>query len=451
MVVSKEIARIDRSAVRLSLVVSVDDVRAQYDELLASYAKGIQIKGFRKGKVPRDVLERKFGDAIKAETVGRVMEKAVEEVMESVEEKPLPYSTPSVDKEPELSFDKDLEFSVTYDIFPDVKVGEWKGVEIEVPVASISKEDVDRELEQVRERNAVVLDKDDDAPAAAGDVATVDYAELGEDGSVVAGTQRQGFAFTIGSGMTIFHFDDDVVGMKKGETKEFDKSYPEDFSDKELAGKTKKLRIALTALKEKKLPDLDDDLAQDVSEKYATLADLKKDIEDRLQKNLENRLRELKVNAFLEKVLEKTSIDLPESMVRIELESRWRALARRFNTDTEQLLRIVESNGDSYENLLAQWRPDTEKSLRARLVVDTLGKELGVEVSDEDLEKEYVSMADSMNAELEEVKKHYEDERMKEYLKDDIRERKLFDLILAETKQKKGKKVKYLDLVGNNE
>jgi len=450
VVVSKEIARLEHSAVKLSLVVAKDDVRTQYDELIASYAKKVQIKGFRVGKVPKDVLERKFGDALKSETVGRVMEKAMEEALQDIAEKPLPYSTPSVDAEPELAFDKDLSFSVVYDVFPTVLVGEWKGTEIEVPVSSVENEDIDRELEQIRDRNAVVLDKDDDAKAAKGDVATVDYVELDEAGAVVPGTERQGFAFTIGSEMNIFHFDDEVVGMKKGETKDFDKTYAEDFSDKDLAGKTKKLRVTLSALKEKKLPDLDDELAQDVSEKYKTLSDLKKDITERLGKNLEARLRELKMNTFLEKVLEKTTIDLPESMIRIELDSRWRNLARRFNTDSEQLLRIVESNGDSYENLLAQWRPDVEKALKARLVVDNLGKELGVDVSDEELEKEYEVMASSMDTTAEEVKKHYEGQQMQDYLKEDIKERKLFDLLLAETKQKKGKKTKYLDLVGNN-
>jgi trigger factor len=454
VVVSKEIARLEHSAVKLTVTISSADVRAQYEDLIKSYAKSVQIPGFRKGMVPKAVLERKFGESLKGEAIGRIMEKSLQDLFQAedfpAESRPLPYSTPSVQDEPALDFDKDLSFAVTYDVFPEVKVGTWKGVEVETPVVSVENEDVARELEQVRERNAVVLDKEDGAKVAKGDVVTVSYSELGADGSVVAGTERQDYAFTVGSGYNVFKFDDEIVGMKKDETKDFEKSYPADFEDKDLAGQTKKLRVTVQTVKEKKLPDLDDDLAQDVSEKYKTLADLKADLKANLEKTLENKVRELKINAFLEKTLETTTVELPESMIRMELESRWRTLSRRFNASSEQLLSIIQSSGKTYEDLMTDWRPEVEKALKARLVVETLMKELAVEAGDEELEKEFETMASSMNTSLDEVKKHYENEDMKEYLREDIKERKLFDLLLAEAKMKKGKKAKYLDLISNN-
>jgi trigger factor len=454
VVVSKEIARLEHSSVKLTATVGKNDVAAQYDELIKSYGKSIQIKGFRKGMVPRDVLERKFGDALKGEALGRIMEKSLEEIFKDeafpAEDRPLPYSTPSVQEEPALDLGADLTFTVAYDVFPAVKVGTWKGLEIEAPLAAVAAEDMDRELEQLRERNAVVIDKDEKGKVAKNDVVTVSYAELAEDGSVLPGTERQDYVFTVGSGQNVFKFDDELVGMKKDETKTFDKTYVPDFPDPEYAGKNKKLRVTVTALKEKKLPALDDDLAQDVSEKYKTLDDLKADIKQNLEKTLENKLRELKVNALLEKVLETTAVDLPESMIRIELESRWRTLARRFNANSEQLMKILSASGKDYDGLLAEWRPDVEKALKARLVVENLMKELGVNVEDAEIEKEFETMAASMNVSVDEVKKHYERDDMKDYLRDDIKERKLFDILLGETKVKKGKKVKYLDLVANN-
>jgi trigger factor len=454
VVVSKEIVRSEHSSVTLTVTVGAASVRSQYDDLIKSYAKSVQIKGFRKGMVPREVLERKFGDALKGEAVGHVMEKSLEELFKAedfaAEDRPLPYSTPSVKEEPSLDFTKDLTFTVTYDVFPSVKIGTWKGIEIEAPAAAVGDEDMDRELEAVRDRNAVVIDKDEKAKVAKNDVVTVDYAELGEDGKPVPGGERQDYAFTVGSGQNVFKFDDEIVGMKKGDEKTFDKTYPADFADPELAGKTKKLRVSVKTLKEKKLPALDDELAQDVSEKYKTLADLKADIKAGLERSLESKLRELKVNALLEKILEATPIDLPESMIRIELESRWRALARRFNANSDQLMGILAASGKDYEGLLAEWRPDVEKALKARLVVETLMKELSVAVEDADLEKEFETMAASMNVGVDEVKKHYERDDMKDYLREDLKERRLFDLVLAETKVKKGKKVKYLDLVANN-
>ena len=434
----------------LTVTVGKDDVRAQYDEMIKTYAKSIQIKGFRKGMVPREVLERKFGESLKGEVLGQVMEKSLQELFETMEEKPLPYATPAVKDQPVLDFTKDLVFSVSYDVFPDVKVGTWKGLEIEAPVVSVEDADLDRELEQVRDRNAVVMDKNEGAKVAKNDVVTVNYSELDDQGQVLSGTERQDFVFTVGTGLNVFKFDDEIIGMKKDQTKDIEKSYPADFADADLAGKTKKIRVTVTAVKEKKLPTLDDDLAQDVSEKYKTLADLKTDLKAGLEKNLEAKLRELKVSAFLEKVLETTTVELPESMIRIELESRWRTLARRFNASPEQLLGMIESSGKTFDGLMAEWRPEVEKAIKARLVVEQLGKDLGVEIGDDAVEKEFETMAASMSVGIEEVKKHYEREGMKEYLRDDLKERKIFDLLLAEAKVKKGKKAKYVDLVSNN-
>ncbi|GAB1481620.1 trigger factor [Treponema sp.] len=454
MVVSKEIVKLEHSAVQLSVTVGASDVRSQYDDLIKSYAKNLQIPGFRKGKVPKEVLERKFGESLKGEAMGRIMEKSLQDLFIAddfpVESRPLPYSTPSVKGEPVLDLEKDLTFVVSYDVFPEVKVGTWKGVEVEAPVVQVEKEDLDRELEQVRDRNAVVIDKDDSAKVAKNDVVTVSYKELEEDGSVVPSSERQDYVFTVGTGYNVFKFDDEILGMKKDETKEFSKTYPADFEDKDLAGTTKKLSVTIQAVKEKKLPALDDELAQDVSEKFKTLDDLKADLRSTLEKNLENKVRELKISAFLEKLLETTPIELPESMIRAELESRWRSLARRFNATSEQLLGIVQSSGKSYEDLLDEWKPEVEKALKSRLIVETLMKELTVEASDEELEKELESMALSMNVGIDEVKKHYERDDMKEYLRSDIKEKKFFDLVLAEAKIKKGKKAKYLDLVANN-
>lgn len=454
MVVSKQISHLDNSAVQLVLSVGRDDVRAQYDELLANYTKSIQLPGFRKGKVPREVIERKFGPSLKGEAMGHIMEKALQTVFEEEDfpqdARPLPYSTPSVKEEPTLDFDTDLTFTVTYDVFPPVKVEQWKGLEAEVPVCQVTDEDINRELEQLRDRNAIVLDKDESLPAAKGDVITLSYAELDETGDVVPGSQRQDFVFTLGSGANIFKIDDDVVGMKKNETKDIVKTYPTDFEDSTLAGTTKKIRLTVQAIKEKKLPDLDDDLAQDVNEKYHNLAELKADLKANLEKNVEKRIRERTVQALLAKMLETTTITLPESMVRLEQDSRWRNLARQYNLSSDQLLKAMERSGKTYEEMVEEWRPEVERALKSRLIVDTLIKDQGIEASEDEVEAEMASMAEGMGVPVEEVKKYYEKENMREYLREDIRERKLYDLLIGEAKIKKGQKMKYLDLLGNN-
>jgi trigger factor len=450
--VTKEITKLEHSNVKLTLTVGKDDVRSEYDALLSDYTKTVQLPGFRKGKVPKNVLVRKFGEALKTELLGKIVEKTITEVFDDEsfprEDRPLPYSTPQVQDKPSLDPEQDLQFSVVYDVFPKVQVGQWQGLEIEIPDVSITDEDIDRELEAIRERNAIVQDKDEEEEAVPGDVVTVDYCEPDDKGEPLAGTERQDFVFTLGSGYNLFKFDDDIKGMKKGETREFEKTYPADSEDKELAGKTKKLRVTLKALKIKDLPELDDELAQDVDEKFNTLEDLKNDIRERLNKDLDSRLRGMKISKLLEKVMENTPVEVPESMTRLELDSRWRNLARRFNTDTEGLYKIMGGDSGQARSIVDRWKPDAEKALHSRLIVETLINDLKLEASDEEVDKEIESLTASGG---EEAGKYYEQEQAREYLKEEIKEQKFFDRFLLENTINLGKKEKYLDLITNNE
>lgn len=454
MAISRVITPVEHSQVKLTVTVDKEDVHDQYDNLISDYCKKLQLPGFRRGKIPKNVLERKLGDTLKGDALSRIIEKSIADIFEDEEfpkeNRPLPYSTPQLEGEPALDMGTDLNFSVTYDVFPRLSLGTWKGLELEIPNIRLTDEDINRELEIIRERNAIVLDKDDDAPAVTGDVVTVNYAELSDAGEPLAGTAREDFVFTLGSGYNVFKFDDEIMGMKKGETRDIEKSYPDDFDDTDLAGKHKKIRVTLTALKEKKLPDLDDDLAQDVDEKFETLEDLKTDVKKRLNRDLENRLRGIKINKILEKVMETSPVELPESMIRIELDSRWRNLARRFNTSPEELEKTMARSGQDAEAIRKEWRPDAIKALHSRLIVETMVKDLGFESSDEEVEKNYESLAAETNASVEEIKKYYAQENMVEYLKEDIKERKLYDLLFTENKFTPGPQGNYADLVGHN-
>ena len=452
MNITKEITRLEKSSLKLSLTVAKEEVRSEYDELLKEYTKSIQIPGFRKGKVPRDVLVRKFGEALKGEAMGKIMEKAVVKVFEDEafprENKPLPYSTPSVQDEPKLDLDSDLSFSVVYDVLPAVKLGKWEELSIEIPDVSISDEDLSRELDVIRERNAIVLDKSDEEKSEMGDVVTVTYCELDRDtGEVLERSEREDFTYTLGTGFHAYEFDDEITGMKKGETREFTKAYPEDHKD--FPGKTMKFRLKLTALKRKNLPDLDDDLAQDVDEKFKTLDDLKNSVRQRLEKDLQRMIREIKLNKLLEKIMEDTPVEIPESMLRMELDSRWRNLARRFNTDSEGLYKMMENSAERAESIIESWKPDAVKGLHNRLIIETLMEDLKLEASEEDVEKEIERQAEDSGTDPEEYRKYYEGEQLRDYLKETIKERKALDILLEKNTFTSGKKEKFADLAGN--
>jgi len=448
---SKEITRLEKSNVRLCVTVPKDDVHAQYQSMLDDYSKNLQIPGFRKGKVPRDVLERKFTEALRGEALGRVIESVLHEFFDDENlprsERPLPYSPPALEEEPKFDLDQDLKFSVVYDVLPDVKIGQWKGLKIEYPYAEIGDDDIKHELEEIRERNSIVMDRDDAAAAKNGDIVNIDYQIFGENGEATD-MQRKDFAFTLGTNGNVYPFDDDIIGMKKGETKDFNKKFPDDFFQAELAGKTRKVQITLTALKEKKLPDLDDDLAQDVDEKFKTLDDLKKSIKEKLEKNLEWRLREKKINEILKQIMENTPVILPESMVRAEIENRWKRLARYYNTSVEALMQLMTSES-GLEEREAEWRKTAEKALHSRLIIETLIEEEKIEITDDDVEKEFERIAAESGAPLEEVKKSHNEQAIF-YLKEDIKERRVIDALLAENNLKPGKKENYLDFMTDN-
>ncbi|MDR3123907.1 MAG: trigger factor [Treponema sp.] len=449
MAVSKEITRLEQSSAKLTVTVSKEDVSSQYNDLLAGYSKNLQLPGFRKGKVPREVLERKFGAALKEEALSRIIETSMKEILEDKEfpqaDRPLSYSQPQLQEKPALDLGEDLRYSVIYDVLPTVKVETWKGLSVEIPDAGVADEDIDRELETIRNRNAIVQDKDD--AAEDGDVVTVNYLELSESGEPREATKREDFVFTLGSGYNMYRFDEEIKGMRKGETREFEKVYPEDFIDRELAGKTVKLRASLTALKSKLLPELDDDFAQDVDEKYTALEDLKADIRERLVKNLDKRLRDLTLNGLLEKIMETSPVEIPESMIRIETDSRWRNMARQLQTTPEELLKILGASGKTYEEIVSEWRPDVIKALHSRLIVETLMEDQNLAATEEEIDQEITALLENTKTSAEEAETYRRESSVREYVKQDIKERKLFDLMLAENTVTKGKQEKYLDLV----
>ena len=204
MIASKEVTAKDNSAVELTVTIKKEAAKEAYTKLLNDYSKKIQIKGFRKGKAPSHVLEQKFGEGIKEEAAMNLVEESLKIVFDEIDEKPLPYSTPALQEGAELgNFDTDYKFSVIYDVFPTLKVGEYKDLEIEVPDAKVLKKDEDRELEKLREQNAVVIEKTDGA-VEKDDIVTINYCELDEEGNEVEGSSREDFVFTVGSGYNIY-------------------------------------------------------------------------------------------------------------------------------------------------------------------------------------------------------------------------------------------------------
>lgn len=447
MKLNKEFTKLEKSAVKLTVTVEKSDVQETYKTILDKYVKNAQIPGFRKGHVPAAVLERKFSDALKQDALSEIIDKSLNEVFENEKEnRPLPYAQPVMEQFPELNLDSDLSYTVTFDVFPKIEVKDFSGITVKEPQVEITDKDIERELTAIQERNAVVMDKKDSETVAKDDIVTINYSELDENDKEIEGSKREGFVFTVGTGENIYKIDDEIIGMKKNETKQITKTYSKDEKDADLAGKTKKISVTVTSLKIRNLPALDDELAQDVNEKFKTLEDLKNDIKRSLETAKNRKISELKNNSLLSQLVEKNPFDIPVSMLQAELDGRWRMMAQQFQTTPEQLEKMVTASGQTKETMLEQWTGDSEKMLKSRIIVDSLIREKNISVTPEEIEAQYAKIAQEDGISVDEVKKHYSDPRTKEYLIDDTKENKLYDEIYKTIKVSKGDKVNFEEL-----
>ncbi len=444
----------EKSNAELSVTIKKDDVKKSYNELLNKYSKELQIPGFRKGKVPVSVLETKYKSAITGDLAANLVEDTLKELFEKLDEyeRPLPYSYPEMKEKPALNLEEDFSFTVYYDVMPKIEMKKLEGFTIEVPAVEPSEADIKKELEALQDRNALVTVCKEGAAAKKGNIATIDYCEIDDAGKTLSGTERQDFVFTIGTKQNLFKIDDDIIGMKKGESKDITKTYGEDETDKELAGKTKKIRVTLKELKYKDLPAIDDELAQDINEKYKTLDDLKADIKKNLTVTIDDKIKRLKEKSLIEQMVEANPFELPESMIRAELESRWIMMANQFRTGPEELEKIFAKTEQSKDKVFDAWREDSQKTLKGRVLIETLLHNRNIEISEEETEAEYKRLSQVSGMDIEAVKKYYSDPRQKEYLTDNLKEDKLYNELYEKCTIKKGKKMsveKFLELKTN--
>ncbi|TXT42498.1 MAG: trigger factor [Spirochaetes bacterium] len=451
MVISeKKIERLDQSRNKMTAMVKSNEVRKIYDEMMREYTKTVKIDGFRVGHVPPSVLERKFGETLRLDAMSRVLEKAMEAALEDLDQKPLGFEAPELEGEPDFSLDKDFSFTVSYDVSPSFETPSLEGLSVTVPTAAVSDDDVAKELEQLRERNAIVVEKT--GPCETGDIVTLSFKEVDDSGEDVPGSAREDFTFEVGKGLNLYKFDEEIVGLAAGGEKTFSKTYSDDFEYKDLAGKTVTVAVKVTKVKHKDLPTLDDELAQDISEKYKTLDDLKASVRENLEKSLDATLRGMKEDAILAALLEKANIAIPRSMAAAELSMRWESLKREMGMDSDQKMEsLMVYSGKTREGLYEEWKPGVEKALAGRLLLDSLLAKSGLSVGDEELEAEYARQAEGGSMSAAEIKAEYEKRQSVEYLKERVLERKFFDQALTIVSVAQGEKKALVDVLRRNQ
>lgn len=438
MVVEKSVKEVANSQIELTITVDAASLDKAYEEKIAKYAKTIEMPGFRRGHVPASVIERKFGQDIRNEASYDKMEEELKAAIDTLsdDQKPLSFSTPVLQDEENLKFEKgqDVTFKVLYDVLPKFELPAYTGLEVEVDNVEVADEDVEEEVKRLQEQNSMVRSKD--GKAENGDIITIDYAELDENGKVVESTERKDFTFTIGSGYNFYKLDNDVIGMAKDDEKVVEKSYTEEDNVPGYEGKTIKLNVKCTAVKTRELPAIDDEFAQDVKDEYKTVADLKAGIKADLLKEIETAQKSEKSEAIIEKIASNVEIALPQSMIDFELEQSWKRFVQQSQLPEEQLMAFFKMQNQTKESIMEAWRPNAEKDLKFQLILDEIKKKENFEVNEEEFKKACDEQLKSVTDEN--TRKYYE-----EMIKDDMQFSMVMPFLLEKNTFKNGKTLSY--------
>lgn len=389
------------------------------------------IPGFRKGKVPRKIIEMNYGaEVFYEEAINIILPEAYNDAVEELGLEPV--DQPTVDIE-EIEKDKPIVVKIEVAVKPEVALGDYKSIEIEKVEYNVTDEHVEAELKSVQEMNGRIIDAGDRA-VKAGDILTIDYAGY-VDGAQFDGGTAEGQTLEIGSGRFIPGFEEGLVGKNKDEEVDVVVTFPEEYHAEDLKGKEATFKVKIHEIKEKELPELDDEFAKDVSE-FDTLEEYKNSIREKLEKEFKNKEEVENENNLIEKVIEICEVDIPEAMIDTQLESELGEFDYRMKMQGLNLEQYLQITNSTEESLKDQLRPMAEKRVRGDLVLEAIAKAENIEIAEEDIDKELEKMADSYKQENKE--KFIKDMKKGDlsFLETAITNQKVIELLMANAKFK---------------
>ncbi|MBU5311523.1 trigger factor [Tissierella carlieri] len=377
------------------------------------------IPGFRKGKVPRKIIEMNYGAEIfYEEAINIILPNAYNDAVEELGLEPV--DQPEVHIE-EIEKSKPIIVKIEVAVKPEVVLGDYKSIEIEKVEYNVTDEHVEDELKSVQEMNGRIIDAGDRV-VKVGDILTIDYAGY-VDGAQFDGGTAEGQTLEIGSGRFIPGFEEQLVGKNKSEEVDVVVTFPEEYHAEDLKGKEATFKVTIHEIKEKELPELDDEFAKDVSE-FDTIEEYKNSIREKLEEEFKNKEEVENENNLIEKVIEICEVDIPEVMIDSQLENELGEFDYRMRMQGINLEQYLQITNSTEESLKEQLRPMAEKRVRGDIILEAIGKAENIEVTEEDIDKELEKMADS-----------YKQENKEQFIKD-MRRGDLSFLETAITNQK---------------
>lgn len=411
---SLQVEKLEKNMAKLTIEVSAEDFEKAVQNAYMKQKKNISMPGFRKGKVPRKMIEKMYGaevfydDAANAIIPGAYSEAVAECDLDIV-------SHPQIEVT-QVESGKAFIFTAEVATKPEVTLGEYKGLEVEKYSNRVTAKEIDAELEKEQQKNARTIVVEDRA-VQDGDEVVLDF-EGSVDGVPFEGGKGENYPLTIGSGSFIPGFEEQLIGAETGSEVEVNVTFPEDYHAEELKGKPAVFKCTIHEIKAKELPEIDDEFAAEVSE-FDTLEEYKADIKAKLKEQKTTEGKRKQEDQAVEKAIENAQMDIPEAMINTQVDQMKNEFAQRIQAQGIDMQQYMMFTGMTEEKMLEELRPQAVKRIQTRLVLEAIAKAENIEISDEKVDAEIEKMAEAYNMEADKLKE-YMGEGEREQMKEDM-------------------------------
>ncbi len=425
---SLQVEKLEKNMAKLTVEVPAEQFESALKTSYNKNKKRFNIPGFRRGKAPQAMVEKWYG-------TGVLYEDAIDEILTNTYPKAAGESGLEIVSRPEIGIEqaekgKSMIYTAMVAVKPEVTLGEYKGIEVEKARPEVTEEDIEKELKRVQEKNARLITVEDRA-VADGDHTVIDF--MGRmDGVLFEGGTAEDFPLTIGSHSFIDGFEEQVIGMGLGEEKTIDVTFPENYHAADLAGKPAVFTVKVKEIKEKELPELDDEFAGEVSE-FDTMQEYKEDIRKKLAEEKQARATAENEDNVVAKVVGNATMDIPGPMVDMQVNNMLNSYAASMQRQGMTMNQYLEITGMTIGQMREQIRPQAEERIRTRLVLEAVAEKEDIQISDEAVEAELKKIAQQNGMELEDVKERMGEAELKS-IKEDLAVQEAVDFLVAEAK-----------------
>lgn len=426
---SLQVEKLEKNMAKLTIEVSADEVEKAIEKAYQKQKSKISVPGFRKGKVPRKMVEKMYGAGVFYEDAANDMIPTAYEAAAKESELEI-VSQPKIDVV-QLEAGKDFIFTAEVAVKPEVELGEYKGVEVAKTDVEVTEDDIMAEVNREREQNARIISVEDRA-VEDGDMTIIDF-EGFVDGVAFEGGKGTEYPLTIGSHAFIDTFEEQLIGKNIGEEVDVNVTFPEEYHAEELKGKPALFKVTVKEIKKKELPEFDNDFVEDVSE-FSTVEEYKDSIKKNLEEKKAKEAKNAKEDAVIEKIIEGAKMEIPDAMVDSQVRQMAEDFARRLSAQGLTIEQYFQYTGLTAEMLLEQMKPQAVKRIQSRLVLEAVAAKENFEVTDEDLDKEVADMAAAYQMEADKLKELLSDND-KENMKVDIQVKKAVEFVVENAKE----------------